>query len=173
MLPAPVRVVDRLAENAPAECHRPDDGENHHDDQPDIFFFHYSLTFLDHFDFFWFSVPINFEQKSRMYTSKVIAKVSWQQRLPPVLIPLVPFRDGSLWFGPRPQRGFQPSENATTTALDWCIQCHPRDEEFWSRSRLAKQLTTGIWAIFRGSNVEHNVDIEQNGRFWVGLAILL
>jgi hypothetical protein len=30
----------RLSENAPAERRRPDNGKNHHDDHPHVFFFH-------------------------------------------------------------------------------------------------------------------------------------
>ena len=38
----------------------------------------------------------------------------------------------------------------------------------WSRSRRVKNLTAGIWLIFRGLNFSRNTDIGQIGHFWMG-----
>jgi hypothetical protein len=40
--------------------------------------------------------------------------------------------------------------------------------KIWSRSRRAKNLTTGIWLIFRGLNFSRNADIGQIGHLWMG-----
>jgi hypothetical protein len=46
--------------------------------------------------------------------------------------------------------------------------CPFRNRQIWSRSRRAKNLTAGIWLIFRGLNFLRNKDIGQIGHFWMG-----
>ena len=83
MPPAPVRVADRLAENTPAECHRPDDGENHYDNQPHIFSFHGNLLSVIKTNFST-GVPVMVWMNERFYAHSV-------------------FKNSRFWFRARPQ----------------------------------------------------------------------
>jgi len=40
-------------------------------------------------------------------------------------------------------------------------------EDFYSRSRHARKITTGIYIIFRGLFFEHNADIGQKDHLWM------
>jgi hypothetical protein len=44
-----------------------------------------------------------------------------------------------------------------------------KNAQFWSRSRKAKILTTGIYAIFRGLKFEPDAEIGPKGAFCKGL----
>ena len=44
-------------------------------------------------------------------------------------------------------------------------QCPFRNSDFCSKSRNAKNLTTGIWLIFRGLNFEHNAEFGRKDCF--------
>ena len=46
-------------------------------------------------------------------------------------------------------------------------QCPSRNRQIWSRSRRAKNITAGIWLIFRGLYFEYNADIGQIGHLWM------
>jgi hypothetical protein len=46
-------------------------------------------------------------------------------------------------------------------------KCPSINEDFCSRSRHAKKITTGICLIFRGLFFEHNAEIGQKDHLWM------
>jgi len=48
--------------------------------------------------------------------------------------------------------------------INWCPS---RNEDFCSRSRHVKKITTGICLIFRGLFFEHNAEIGQKDHLWM------
>ncbi len=46
-----------------------------------------------------------------------------------------------------------------------------KNVQFWSNSRKAKILTTGIHAVFRGLKIESDVEVGQKGTFLMALIV--
>jgi hypothetical protein len=48
------------------------------------------------------------------------------------------------------------------------VSVHPEIGKFGRDQGVGKNLTAGIWLIFRGLNFSRNADIGQIGHLWMG-----
>jgi hypothetical protein len=54
------------------------------------------------------------------------------------------------------------------TKTGFIVSVHPEIGKFGRDQGARKNLTAGIWLIFRGLNFSRNADIGQIGHFWMG-----